>query len=262
MDTSEVLKQIEGLSKRELYYWEEIRLISPKRIKRGKVEFREYSKKDLEKIQMLYKYVQQGFTPKVAYQKADDENNKAKIKIGQEGGQCEFTIGVLKLDSLKIQRVSEKAFSVLSKLEFDSVIPVGLISLMIVGGLSSIWRSKMNSTFQIMTLGEENKDGDSHRKKTVIMIHDGILTSNIMDDNSFSNFYKNLIAIEKSFQSRNIILAKTLIVLPDSLGSGMYINPEVPVNMKVEHLFKSEDLENYFGIKEFTSEPFLYETIG
>jgi len=71
--TSDVLAQVDGLSKRDLYYLEEGHLIHPAHVQRGKVEFRVYSAKDLENIKGIHHYTSQGFSPKVAYAKFQSE---------------------------------------------------------------------------------------------------------------------------------------------------------------------------------------------
>lgn len=73
MYIGEVLAQVEGLRKRDLYYWEGAGLINPVHDKKGKLEFRAYSSQDLEMIKALHHYTSQGFPPKVAYAKIQSE---------------------------------------------------------------------------------------------------------------------------------------------------------------------------------------------
>lgn len=257
MDTSEVLKIIEGLSKRELYYWEEIRLISPKRIKRGKVEFREYSEKDLEKIQMIYKYVKQGFTPKVAAQKANEENQKSNREIDYDYDELYSKLTTLKLDSSVIQYLNEKAVHVLSNLKFDLLIPIGKISLMIAGGLSSACKSGKISNFEIMEHDEKRIDGETSAQKTAIIIHDGEHDQNSETDHSRESLYSDLISMEQYLKSRNIRLARVLLVFPHYMGGMVIIGPDFHIEIRTENLIDLKYFDKYFENKHCEHQ-FLY----
>ena len=70
MTTGEVLNKIPGLSKDILYYWEARGYIAPHKYQRGRVDKRNYSKKDFKIIAAMFKYYKQGFSPKICYQKA------------------------------------------------------------------------------------------------------------------------------------------------------------------------------------------------
>lgn len=72
MNTSELLKKI-NIPRHKLYYLEQKGFISPKRIPMGELEAREYSQSDFEKARIIWKYLQQGFKHKVAYQKAMED---------------------------------------------------------------------------------------------------------------------------------------------------------------------------------------------
>ena len=73
MYIGEVVSQLEGLKKSDLYYWEGTGLIHPRHVTRGKVDIRVYSDEDLETIKAIHHYTSQGFPPKVAYAKIQSE---------------------------------------------------------------------------------------------------------------------------------------------------------------------------------------------
>ena len=72
MKTSEVLKKID-IPRQKLYYLEQKGYIAPQRIPMGDIEARQYSQSDLKKVKVIWKYLQQGFKHKVAYEKALEE---------------------------------------------------------------------------------------------------------------------------------------------------------------------------------------------
>ena len=76
MQTLEVLKKIDS-PRHKLYYLEQKGYINPKKITRGDLEMREYTDEDFKKIQIIWKFLKQGFKHKVAYQKAMENLNKS-----------------------------------------------------------------------------------------------------------------------------------------------------------------------------------------
>jgi len=76
MQTSDLLKKI-NIPRHKLYYLEQKGYINPKKITRGDLEMREYTDEDFKKIQIIWKFLKQGFKHKVAYQKAMENLNKS-----------------------------------------------------------------------------------------------------------------------------------------------------------------------------------------
>jgi len=76
MQTLEVLKKID-IPRHKLYYLEQKGYINPKKITRGDLEMREYTEEDFRKIQIIWKFLKQGFKHKIAYQKAMENLNKS-----------------------------------------------------------------------------------------------------------------------------------------------------------------------------------------
>ncbi|MBI5561494.1 MAG: MerR family transcriptional regulator [Deltaproteobacteria bacterium] len=72
MKTSQVLEKT-GIPRHKLYYLEQKGYIRPRRVPAGDLEAREYTKKDLLVIGLVWKYLQMGFRHKVAYKKSLDE---------------------------------------------------------------------------------------------------------------------------------------------------------------------------------------------
>lgn len=81
MKTSEVISKID-IPRHKLYYLEQKGYVHPKRIPMGDLEAREFSRQDFERIKRIWKYLQQGFKHKTAYQRATEE-----LKTGKPGLQ-------------------------------------------------------------------------------------------------------------------------------------------------------------------------------
>ena len=69
MTTAEIIKSIR-IPRDKLYYLEQKGFVNPKKILVGEREARDYSEDDVEKIALIWKYVQERFRYRVAYQKA------------------------------------------------------------------------------------------------------------------------------------------------------------------------------------------------
>jgi len=76
MQTSDLLKKI-NIPRHKLYYLEQKGYINPKKITRGDLEMRDYTDEDFQKIQIIWKYLRQGFKHKIAYKKAMEKLNKS-----------------------------------------------------------------------------------------------------------------------------------------------------------------------------------------
>ena len=85
MKTSEILQKID-IPRHKLYYLEQKGYIAPKRIPMGDPEAREYSPEDVVMIQLIWKYLKQGFKHKAAYRKALEELNSVKSSRGGKVG--------------------------------------------------------------------------------------------------------------------------------------------------------------------------------
>jgi len=72
MKTSDIIYKA-NIPRHKLYYLEQKGYVSPQRIPKGDLEIREYSEQDLQKVILIWKYLQDGFKHKVAYQKAMEE---------------------------------------------------------------------------------------------------------------------------------------------------------------------------------------------
>jgi len=76
MQTSDLLKKI-NIPRHKLYYLEQKGYINPKKITRGDLEMRDYTDEDFQKIQMIWKFLKQGFKHKAAYKKAIGKLHKS-----------------------------------------------------------------------------------------------------------------------------------------------------------------------------------------
>jgi DNA-binding transcriptional MerR regulator len=72
MKTSQILEKT-GIPRHKLYYLEQKGYIKPRRVTAGDHEIREYSKKDFQMVETLWKYLKMGFKHKMAYVKATDD---------------------------------------------------------------------------------------------------------------------------------------------------------------------------------------------
>lgn len=79
MKTSQILEKT-GIPRHKLYYLEQKGYIKPRRVPAGDLEAREYTKKDLDMVERIWKYLQMGFKHKIAYQKANEEIKPHKVK--------------------------------------------------------------------------------------------------------------------------------------------------------------------------------------
>lgn len=84
MKTADVLREVK-IPRDKLYYLENKGYIKPRRIPKGEMEVREYSQEDVVKIKLIWKYLQQGFKHRIAYQKALEELEQVKSDSGAAG---------------------------------------------------------------------------------------------------------------------------------------------------------------------------------
>ena len=80
MKTPELLSKID-IPRHRLYYLEQKGYITPKKTIVGEKEFREYSEEDLNKVELLWKYLKKGFKYKVAHEKAMEELNDPQMTL-------------------------------------------------------------------------------------------------------------------------------------------------------------------------------------
>lgn len=83
---SSVVKTV-GVSARQLYYWEQVGIITPTYEQFGTYEYRRYSQQDLDKLMKIKQLLDEGYTLKAASQRV---NRTQAVAIaganGQEGG--------------------------------------------------------------------------------------------------------------------------------------------------------------------------------
>ncbi len=79
--TGELLAKVPPVTKDQLYYFEAKGFIRPKKVSVGKVERNDYSDDDLKMVASISKYYQQGFPPKVAFQKAMAEQKTPPLPL-------------------------------------------------------------------------------------------------------------------------------------------------------------------------------------
>jgi len=246
MDTAEVLKIVEGLSKRELYYWEEIRLIRPEKIRRGKVEFREYSKKDLEKIQKIYHYVKQGFTPKVAYEKVlqaelEPETDQlvfraedlvwekqesvliARRSIYSENSEKKSAddqptvhIAGIKKSPRNVRKISEFLFKILKDTDFELLSVCDEMSHLIAVGLSLYWQEFLDSNIELGLFTPETADYYKGKSLRTFVLFEGIWESGNESFEETNAMLNQLVVTSNIFKQSDIEIIKFISILPQS----------------------------------------------
>ena len=81
MRMAELLERVPGLTRNEVYYYEARDYIKPKKLKVGKIFRNEFFEEDFELISLMQEYRDQGFTPRVSYEKAQQDMNKAQQRL-------------------------------------------------------------------------------------------------------------------------------------------------------------------------------------
>ncbi len=72
MKTSQILDKVD-IPRHKLYYLEQKGYIKPRRVATGDLEIREYTKRDLKMVELIWKHLKKGFKHKVAFEKAKYE---------------------------------------------------------------------------------------------------------------------------------------------------------------------------------------------
>jgi DNA-binding transcriptional MerR regulator len=67
--TSEVVAEV-GIPRQRLYYLEQKAFVRPRTEQRGEKTFRFYPESEVEKIRLIWKYLQQGYRYRAAYERA------------------------------------------------------------------------------------------------------------------------------------------------------------------------------------------------
>ena len=78
--TPELLRKI-SIPRQKLYYLEQKGYIKPQKTVIGEKEFREYTDEDVEKVKLIWKYLQKGFKYKVAFDKAMEELESPQLDL-------------------------------------------------------------------------------------------------------------------------------------------------------------------------------------
>jgi DNA-binding transcriptional MerR regulator len=76
--TSEVVAEV-GIPRQRLYYLEQKSFVKPRTEQRGEKMFRFYPESEVEKVRLIWKYLQQGFRYRAAYEKAFAELRQPRL---------------------------------------------------------------------------------------------------------------------------------------------------------------------------------------
>jgi len=81
LQTADILEKID-IPRHKLYYLEQKGYIHPQKVPRGELEVREFTQEDFKKIQIIWKYLKQGFKHRIAYEKAMQELGSRQLEFG------------------------------------------------------------------------------------------------------------------------------------------------------------------------------------
>jgi DNA-binding transcriptional MerR regulator len=76
--TSEVVNEV-GIPRQKLYYLEQKAFVKPETERRGEKTFRFYPAREVEKVRAIWKYLQQGFRYRAAYERALEDLKQPKL---------------------------------------------------------------------------------------------------------------------------------------------------------------------------------------
>jgi len=82
MNAGKILEQVEGLTQDKLTYFVRAGYLNPKKIKRGTLQYNDFSKKDLELVKVAWDYIKAyGTKTNVAFEKAKNELNNPQMRL-------------------------------------------------------------------------------------------------------------------------------------------------------------------------------------
>ena len=76
--TSEVVSEV-GIPRQKLYYLEQKAFVKPETERRGEKTFRFYPDREVQKVRAIWKYLQQGFRYRAAYERALEDLKQPKL---------------------------------------------------------------------------------------------------------------------------------------------------------------------------------------
>jgi DNA-binding transcriptional MerR regulator len=76
--TSEVVHEV-GIPRQKLYYLEQKAFVKPETERRGEKTFRYYPAREVDKVRAIWKYLQQGFRYRAAYERALEDLKQPKL---------------------------------------------------------------------------------------------------------------------------------------------------------------------------------------
>ena len=76
--TSEVVHEV-GIPRQKLYYLEQKAFVKPETERRGEKTFRFYPAREVDKVRAIWKYLQQGYRYRAAYERALEDLKQPKL---------------------------------------------------------------------------------------------------------------------------------------------------------------------------------------
>jgi len=106
MQLSEVLSQVDGLNKRFVYYLEALAYIQPARVRKSRIDRRDYSQTDLERIRDIWAYYRRGYSIPTAREMVEQpERSMAFLLLSSPTGRWPDAMAMLKAN-LRVQEVA------------------------------------------------------------------------------------------------------------------------------------------------------------
>ncbi len=82
MNAGDILQQVDGLTHDKLTYFVRAGYLNPKKIKRGSLNYNDFSDKDLFLTRCAWEYIQTyDMRTKAAFKRAEDEFNNPQISL-------------------------------------------------------------------------------------------------------------------------------------------------------------------------------------
>lgn len=92
MMPKDIIEKISGLTREQLTYYVKMGYVNPRKYKRGKNEYSQFSENDLLVIEKAFHYIENyGTKPKIAFEKAREELKQPELRFKQDICLCKLT---------------------------------------------------------------------------------------------------------------------------------------------------------------------------
>ena len=96
MRLGELLRRVPGVEKRFVHYLESQGYIRPTRVRKQRIDRREYSEDDLQLVRRMWAYYQRGLSPQAAFERASNGHRSEAIALlAAPGARWDAVLGVV-----------------------------------------------------------------------------------------------------------------------------------------------------------------------